>query len=61
VDGAEGVTPGSFIEVTLDEVVEDVDFAATYVRTVSAPSAKSRQARSLPVMSASVSIGSFGR
>jgi ribosomal protein S12 methylthiotransferase len=61
VHDAEGVVPGSFIDVTLDEVVEDVDFSATYVRTVSAPSAKPRQARALPVMSASVSIGSFGR
>ncbi len=61
VRGAEGVVPGSFIEVILDEVVEDVDFAATYVRTLSAPPAKPRQARALPVMSTAASIGSFGR
>jgi ribosomal protein S12 methylthiotransferase len=61
VTGAQGVLPGSFIDVTLDEVVEDVDFVASYVRTVAAPATKPRQARALPVMSAPVSVGSFGR
>ena len=42
----------------LDEVVEDVDFAATLVRVVSAPPAKARRVRALPVLG---SIGSFGR
>jgi hypothetical protein len=59
VRGAEGVAPGTFLDVRLDEVVEDVDFNATLVRVVDAPaSAKRRPARTLPVMG---SIGSFGR
>jgi ribosomal protein S12 methylthiotransferase len=58
VTGAEGVLPGTFIDVRLDEVVEDVDFAATLVAVVSTPVAPPRRARTLPVMG---SIGSFGR
>jgi ribosomal protein S12 methylthiotransferase len=59
VGGAAGIVPGTFIDVRLDEVVDDVDFGATLVRVVSPPGAPaSRPARSLPVLS---SIGSFGR
>ncbi|HEV8498236.1 MAG TPA: 30S ribosomal protein S12 methylthiotransferase RimO [Gemmatimonadaceae bacterium] len=58
VSGATGVAPGTFIDVQLDEVVDDVDFGAAFVRVVSSPSAPPRQTRALPVMS---SIGSFGR
>jgi ribosomal protein S12 methylthiotransferase len=58
VSGAEGILPGTFIDVRLDEVVEDVDFAATLVAVVSTPVAPPRRARTLPVMG---SIGSFGR
>lgn len=58
VSGAVGIQPGAFIDVTLDEVVDDVDFAATFVRVVSAPAAPPKKARALPVMG---SIGSFGR
>ena len=58
VSGVEGVAPGSFIEVELDDVVEDVDFAASFVRVLSAPSAPPRMTRSLRVLS---SVGSFGR
>jgi ribosomal protein S12 methylthiotransferase len=58
VTGAAGVPPGAFIDVRLDEVVDDVDFSATFVRVVSSPAAPPRQARALPVMS---SIGSYGR
>jgi ribosomal protein S12 methylthiotransferase len=58
VSGAEGVLPGSFIDVRLDEVVDDVDFAASLVAVVSTPAAQPRRARALPVMG---SIGSFGR
>jgi hypothetical protein len=50
--------PGSFIEVDLDEVIEDVDFAASFVRVLSAPVAPPRMTRSLRVLG---SIGSFGR
>jgi hypothetical protein len=58
VSGASGIAPGTFIDVRLDDVVDDVDFAATFVGVVSAPAARPRQTRALPVMS---SIGSFGR
>jgi len=58
VSGAAGVAPGTFIDVRLDEVVDDVDFGATFVRVVSSPAAPPRQTRALPVLS---SIGSFGR
>jgi ribosomal protein S12 methylthiotransferase len=58
VSGADGVAPGTFIDVRLDEVIDDVDFGASFVRAVSAPTARPRQTRTLPVIS---SIGSFGR
>jgi ribosomal protein S12 methylthiotransferase len=58
VSGAEGVVPGTFIDVQLDEVVEDVDFAATFRGIVSAPAAAPRARRALPMLA---SIGSFGR
>ena len=61
VDGADAdVVPGTFVDVTLDEVVEDVDFSATIERVVSAPTsvAPVRHARTLTVLG---SIGSFGR
>ena len=61
VAGGADLAPGMFIDVHLDEVVEDVDFSATWVRTVSAPAAMVRQARALPVIGSAVSIGSFGR
>jgi ribosomal protein S12 methylthiotransferase len=62
--GAAGVAPGSFVDVRLDGVVDDVDFAATFERVVSAPTEPVRRARVLPVMGAGAggrSIGSFGR
>jgi hypothetical protein len=58
VTGADGILPGAFIDVRLDDVVEDVDFAATLGAVVSMPAAPPRRARALPVMG---SIGSFGR
>lgn len=58
VSGAEGVAPGTFIDVRLDDVIDDVDFAATLVGVVSSPTARPRATRALPVLG---SIGSFGR
>ncbi len=58
VSGARGIAPGTFIDVRLQEVLDDVDFGASFVRAVSAPRAKPRTARTLPVIS---TIGSFGR
>jgi ribosomal protein S12 methylthiotransferase len=56
---ASGIVPGAFVDVRLDEVVDDYDFVATLVGVVSAPAAAPRRARSLPLVS--TSIGSFGR
>ena len=57
VDAPE-VAPGSFVDVRLDAVVDDVDFAASLERVVSAPTEPAKRARVLPVMG---SIGSYGR
>jgi ribosomal protein S12 methylthiotransferase len=56
--GASKVAPGSFVDVELDDVVDDVDFAATLVSVVSAPPARARRVRALPMLG---SIGSYGR
>jgi ribosomal protein S12 methylthiotransferase len=56
--GIAGVVPGAFIDVRLDEVVDDVDFSATFLAVQSAPATRAKPTRSLPVMS---TIGSFGR
>jgi ribosomal protein S12 methylthiotransferase len=62
IAGGAGVAPGSFVDVRLDAVVDDVDFAATFERVVSAPTEPVRRARVLPVMAGGGrSIGSFGR
>ena len=60
VSGASDLAPGSFLEVRLDDVVEDVDFTATFVRTISSPASPPKAKRALPVMT-SATIGSFGR
>ncbi|MDQ6827475.1 MAG: hypothetical protein M3081_01250, partial [Gemmatimonadota bacterium] len=54
------VPPGSLIEVTVDDVVDDYDFAATPIRTLRAAPVRASASRSLPVMAGIVS-GSFGR
>jgi len=56
--GASAVAPGSFVDVELDEVVDDVDFAASLVSVVSAPPARARRVRALPTLG---SAGSYGR
>lgn len=55
-----GATPGAIVEVRLDDVVDDYDFAGT-ITAVTRPMPKSApvRARSLPVVGATV--GSFGR
>jgi ribosomal protein S12 methylthiotransferase len=58
VTNAAGVPPGSFIDVQLDAVVDDVDFAASLVSVASQPPTRAKPLRSLPVMQ---SIGSYGR
>jgi ribosomal protein S12 methylthiotransferase len=61
VQGASGVAPGTLIDVRLDELVDDYDFAATLVRVVSGPNGgvQRPRARALPVVSST--MGSFGR
>ena len=58
VTGTSGITPGTFIDARLDEVIEDVDFGASFVRAISAPPAPVRATRTLRVLG---SVGSFGR
>ena len=67
-DDVDGVTrvatdapAGSFVDAEIEEVVDDYDFAARALRTVSVPASMERRsaARRLPVMAAT--IGSFGR
>jgi ribosomal protein S12 methylthiotransferase len=55
------VPAGSFVEAQITEVVDDYDFAATALRTLSiAAAGGARAARTLP-MATSTSVGSFGR
>jgi ribosomal protein S12 methylthiotransferase len=58
LSGAQRVSPGSFVDVRLDDVVDDVDFAASLVSVVSAPPARARRVRALPMLA---STGSYGR
>ena len=54
------VTPGTFLDVRVDEVVDDYDFAATLVRVADAPApapAATVRRRALPM----ATVGSFGR
>ena len=55
----EPIHAGAFVDVTLNDVVDDHDFGATVARVVSAPMAVPSTRRILPVMSST--IGSFGR
>lgn len=55
---AAGVTPGSFVDIRLEEVIDDVDFGASLIDVVSMPQPPARVARTLPVLG---SMGSFGR
>ena len=50
---------GSFVDVTIESVVDDYDFEASLTRLVSAPTSARRPARALPVIGASA--GSYGR
>ena len=58
VHDAVDAIPGAFVDVRLDSVEDDVDFAATFVRTAAMPPAPPvRRGRALPTLT----IGSFGR
>jgi len=56
--GADALAPGTFVDVRLDEVVDDVDVTATLVSVAAAAAARPRAARVLPVIG---TAGSFGR
>jgi ribosomal protein S12 methylthiotransferase len=58
--GAEGLAPGTIVDVRIDEVVEDVNFAATVMRVASAAASPVTRRRGLPI-AAGGSISSFGR
>jgi ribosomal protein S12 methylthiotransferase len=58
VSDAGEIEPGSFIDVCLEDVLEDVDYAASFAGTVSAPTRRAGATRALPVFG---SVGSFGR
>ncbi len=67
-DDVDGVTwvdtdavPGSFVEVEIDEVVDDYDFAATARRVLDAPAPAARRSRALPMVAVGSTVGSFGR
>ena len=60
LDNAEGLAPGTIVDVRVDDVVDDVNFAATVLRVSSAASAASPRRRGLPI-AAGASITSFGR
>jgi ribosomal protein S12 methylthiotransferase len=56
---AAALAPGSFVDVKLNDVVDDYDYSASLIGTVSAPGSM-RRSRALP-MAASHSMGSWGR
>ena len=51
--------PGTLVDVRIEEVVDDYDFAASLEGVVSAPGAPQRRTRALPLMA--TTAGSFGR
>jgi ribosomal protein S12 methylthiotransferase len=57
--GAEGLAPGTIVDVRVDEVVDDVNFAATVQRVSDAMQPAGKRRRALPMVGHS--IGSFGR
>jgi ribosomal protein S12 methylthiotransferase len=57
--GGAVLRPGTLVDVRIDEVVDDYDFAASLQRVVSAPGSRQRRTRALPVMA--TTVGSFGR
>ena len=59
IQGAERLAPGTIVDVVIEGIEDDVDFIATLLRVVDAPSAAPKRVRSLPMLA--TSIGSFGR
>jgi ribosomal protein S12 methylthiotransferase len=58
--GVDALAPGTIVDARIDDVVDDYDFHAQFVRAVDAPAVATRRAgRVLPM--AATTIGSFGR
>jgi ribosomal protein S12 methylthiotransferase len=57
---ADGLAPGTIVDVAVEDVVDDVSFAASVIRVVSAPAGAPPRRRTLPI-AAGASISSFGR
>jgi hypothetical protein len=60
------MTPGAFIDVRIEQVVDDYDFRATLLRVAEQAAAPIRRAsRTLPLVGSGIpdssSVGSFGR
>jgi len=63
-DVAAGLPVGSFLDVTIDDVIDDYDFSATYrgvAERAGRASEQVRQGRVLPITFMPSSVGSFGR
>ncbi len=64
-DQAAACAPGAFLDVNIEDVVDDYDFSASFVRVASPVIVPVRQGRVLPVTAvpatAVSSVGSFGR
>ena len=59
-EGAESLTPGTIVDVAIESVEDDVDFATTLLRVADAPQPLAkRRPRALPMLA--TTIGSFGR
>jgi len=60
IEGAESLTPGTIVDVAIESVEDDVDFATTLLRVADAPQPLAkRRPRALPMLA--TTIGSFGR
>jgi ribosomal protein S12 methylthiotransferase len=60
LEGADGLAPGTIVEVRIDDVVDDVNFAASVIRVASSATSTAPRRRGLPI-AAGGSISSFGR
>ncbi|MCU0647254.1 MAG: 30S ribosomal protein S12 methylthiotransferase RimO [Gemmatimonadaceae bacterium] len=61
---APAVTPGTFVDVVVDEVIDDYDFRARLVRVADRPATAPRASRALPLApagAAPTTMGAFGR
>jgi ribosomal protein S12 methylthiotransferase len=64
--GVAGIAPGALVEVGIDRIVDDYDFAATALAiTAPAPVVQRQASRALPMMGVGAmpvsTVGSYGR